>query len=444
MKRLVLIGLLIAAGHVSLAQKFWLLTYSFPGNEKNSIALIDDNTLVVGLEKAVIATYDAGVTWDTVLNTESITTLYYSKSGRLFVGGKSKVIYSNDLKNWDSVSINTETLILQFEEVDDMVFFNTGGQFGLDGYKGDGVFKSINNGASWSSINSGLGNMLSTQFIKADKYGRLLVGVVDNEVSNNTGLYMLPKGGTTWQKISLIVDGKNNINTQEARVSYFTGINNVGTDSVLISFDGVVGSVGVTMNLTKHVDDLLNTSYWNQKFVHKINLWWADRLMNGVHIAKNNDWYSSISGSVNYGGSLFSTNQGGNWYKHTQGVGTDNAGRMNYQRFVEDSKGKVYMIQHNDFRIYWADTSLHTGINEPEKSIQLNLFPNPTGTGESAFIQFENNKTRIIRVYNMLSELVYEENTIETKVELKTPPTGMYIIHVFENNKSKTIKWMVE
>lgn len=444
MKKIIFIGLFITIAQLSIAQKFWLLTYSFPGNEKKSIALIDDNTLVVGLENEVILTRDAGVNWDTVLNTNGVNTMYYAKSGRFFVGAKSKVLFSDDMKNWDSVAVNTQALILQFEEVDNTLFFNTGGLFGLEGYKGDGVFKSTTNGASWTTINAGLNNNLSTQYLKADKYGRLIMGIINNDVDNNTGLYMLAKNESTWQKVSLVVDGKGNINTQEARVSYFTGINNVGSDSILISFDGVVGSVGVSMNLTKHVDDLLNSSYWNQKFVYKINLWWADRLMNGVHVAKNNDWYSSVSGSVNYGGALFSTNQGNNWYKHTQGVGTDNLGRMNYQYFVEDSKGKVYMIQYNDFRIYWADTSLHTGINEPVTSIPLKLYPNPTATNEQAYLNFESNTLRTIQVYNMLSELVYKEETTSHIVELDKLNKGMYMIHVVEGNKRKSLKWLVE
>lgn len=440
--RLLFIAVFLFFAELSEAQRFWLITRDFPGDVKQDILLVNDTTLLVALDHAILLSKNDGNSWDTLFVGANFRTLFLSNTNRIFVGAYSKIYFTDDLVSWDSVSLEIQSYVSQFCEVNNLLYFASSGYFGSSGYRGNGVYRSTSNGETWFATNNGLLSNQNVQFITKDKYNRVLIGVNDNDVSNNAGLYKLNPLLNKWEKIIISFDGQNIIEPQNIRVAFFKGLNYLNNDSILISVDGIAVNVAVSVNLVKHVDDLTNSSNWKLLKVSNSNLWWADQLLCGIFITKNKHWYSSITGSANLGGSMYSTTKGETWLRHQYGLGTDLSGRFNVQKFVENSKGKVFMIQQGDFRIYWTDKSISTGIVESEKRSTI-LFPNPVSNFESAKISFESQQERSIKIINLSGVVLHEFSSFDSVIELPKLDIGMYIVSVATSTEMYSIKLLV-
>lgn len=446
MKLLLTVLLCVFTYSESYAQKFWLTTYAFPGDHKTSITLANDNYLFVGSPFHVHRSLDSGHSWDTVLNSSAVLNLFTSTSGRVLAGGLGKILFSDDLGNtWDSVSLgNTYPVTKIIQNKDGNLFAITGTLDVEQGYVGAGVYYSNDNGNTWSQRNNGLGSFLSCEQITSDKNGRLYLGVPDEYVTGNGGLFISDNNGLQWEHINILIDGKNVV-SDNINIANVKALSVSPEDSLYFSFSGTAVNVSVTLNAYKSINDIRANSFWNVRKVANVATWWNDRQLNPIHFAKNGDWYSSMNGSINVGGTFFSTDKGQTWNKHIEGLGFDISGYFNIQHLAENSSGKIYMVQMFDERVYQTDISIPTSVHDDNSAGgESSIFPNLVAGNSPLHIHFSDNTAeRLITVSNLMGKVFISQNVHDSFTMNSPEEKGMWFIHIHEKGNVETYKIIV-
>lgn len=450
MKKIVLaIAMLIGMACHTYAQKFWLTTKSFPNGAKTAIALADDQTLIVGLTKGIIVSLDSGDTWTQTLPDGFINTLYTTKSGTVLAGGIG-VIYLSENKGltWHTVSMSHPHPVRQFVENSNGKIFAITGEFTAAGYVGAGVFSSSDSAYTWQPRNTGLFNTLSCFQIAIDNSDKLYLTMPDEHANGAGGLFTSADAGATWQHINVTIDGDGAISGSLCVLTPFT-IAITPQDSVLFSFTGVSrtqgqSGVGVDFTLKKHIDEVDNDSFWQPVYAKPIGpMWWNGAKLNRVHYAANGDMYSSVNGTINSGGSIFRKDDNAYLF-HAYGLGLDYYGLRGEQYFAENSKGKVYMIQWMDERVYHADTSeVLTDIGKPDVFV-CDLYPNPVKRGDKLNLKYDNSVKNIeVRIYDLAGK---ELSYIGGQPDAVNMPNeeGIYLVHITSDATSSTHKIVVQ
>jgi photosystem II stability/assembly factor-like uncharacterized protein len=439
LRRIAAALLLVACGFTkAYTQKFWLTTYEFPGGPKTGIAAIGDSCLVAGLTNGVLRSFNEGLSWEKILDAGAVYTVFATKEGEVLAGGTGKIYVSTDYgSTWDSVALNHNYPVTQFvrNEAGEL-FAITGAYDFLLGYVGAGMFYSGDHGATWVQRNNGLGTYLSCNKIAVDRNDRLYLMVADELVDGQGGLFISGNNGLQWEHIDIRIDGQGVID-DGIDVQYCTGLDISPQDSVYLSIEGVAVNVSTRLNLRKHIDDVPDISKkWSRMKVGNSISWWLDRLLNGIHFSANGDRYSSVSGSPVIGGTYFSKNEGNTWSKQQQGLGFDIFGRFGAQTFAEKSSGKIFMVQYLDERIYWADTSLVTGVKNPfpDGQKRYSAFPNPVASGEKIQLDFEQaGSVKTVMVFDNSGKMTATYHTGQQTLELEAPRSpGIYLIRVAE------------
>ncbi len=340
---------------VLFAQDNWSIIPSFPGNAKTSFAGLQDSILFVGTGNGVWRTGDAGFTWKRSLKSNTIYSVYASRSGKVLAGGEGKIFYSsNKGLEWDSVTVATNFPISKITETRSGEFFFITGASTTDGYAGDGVFYNNGDLLNWEARNNGLGNIaLYCEQISVDAHDRIYLGLGDEYVSGAGGLFISENKGVSWQKISL--EAKN---LGIVKTSNVYGISITPDDSVIFSVSGVVANFSVTLNMIKHKDDLNESSAWRLIRAGSSNTWWLTGILNPIHFAASGEWYSSISAPLSNGGSYVSVDKGATWTKFNTGLGISQTLQYESLMFYETSYGRIFTSQFLDDRIYGTNRSM--------------------------------------------------------------------------------------
>jgi len=428
------------------SQKFWLNTTNFPNGPKTAIALVRDTCLFVGFQTGVLRSFDQGKQFDITLNTYSIFSLFSSAKGKVYAGGSGKIFRTDNLGNsWDSIPLNTVYPVTQIIENQQGELFAITGVLDIEnGFVGDGVYYSDNEGLTWMQRNNGLGIYKSCERITVDKNGRLYLAQADDFVSGNGGLFISENKGLLWEHIAFSMDGKN-IVPDQVDIANTTGLSVSPNDSIYFSFYGTAINVFVRLNARKSIHDIRNTNFWDLFKVSNSSYWWLDKALNNIHFAKNGDRYSSHTNSITQGGTYFSS-KNRPWQLITYGLGLDVNGNKNTQYFSETSKGKVFMIQKQDERVYWADTSLVSSVSSPKVSFEnISIRPNLVKKGEKIAIRLSEvpDGTKL-SVYNICGNLIFSYTEIKQDFELKAPlQAGIYFIVVENKHSKSTTRFLV-
>jgi hypothetical protein len=438
----IIILLLILIAQTGFAQKFWLTTYEFPGREKTGITMTPNGCLFVSLTNGVIKSCDEGNSFDQILQASATYCIYSTSSGKVFVGGEGKIFStSNNGQTWDSVSVGTTYPINKIiQNSQGHLFAITGVLTNDDGFIGDGVFFSNDNGLSWSQRNNGLGIYTCIEQIAIDKNDRLYLSVADEYVTGNGGLFISENNGLLWEHINMSVDGRGVINDQ-IKIANAWSISISPQDSVYVSFFGTAVNTSVRLNTVKHISEIKNNTHWKVYSVNNSASWWQDKLLNTIHFARNGDKYSSVSGSINFGGTFFNKNNQTAWQKINFGLGTDMNGLQNIQHFTEAPNGKIFMVQTLDERVYYTDTSVVTSIpNDNQASQQINVFPNPVRAGENVFFtNLSVNQKANVKCYDASGKLIFETTDFLNSNITAPQKQGVYFL-TFETRVYKTVK----
>lgn len=431
----------------SSAQNFWDTTASYPGSVKTAITLANDSCLLVGLSDRILRSYDNGITWDSTLSASPIYYLFTANSGRVFAGGKGKVFYSDNMgTSWDSILFNNSYPVLKIIQDNNNDLFAITGDLDINlGYVGAGVYHSDNNGIQWTQRNNGLGNYLCIEQIAYDHNGRLYLGVADEYVTGNGGLFISDNSGLLWQHVDILVDGRGIISDQ-MKVGNFNALSVSPQDSVYISFSGVAVNVAVSLNIHKSSSDVTNSSYWNVNTIGSVNSWWDDWLLSNIHFAQNGDWYSSMEGSSTIGGTYYSVNEGITWQKKQQGLFFDQLGRYNIQRFAENDSGTIFMIQILDNHVYRTDTSMLTHIDDKNafQDPHFRIYPNPVKAGNPIQINFSDDSyEKQIIFSDVTGKIIFEQHCKNSLTIYAPDEKGIFFLTLRSNRYNKTYKIII-
>jgi hypothetical protein len=420
------------------AQQFWLTTNEFWGGPKTGITSIQDSILIIGTTKGVMKSTNECEQIQQVLIASEIHTVYGTKSKQLLAGGTGKVFISNDLgANWDSVLINSVYPIIQFIE-------NSSGELYAitnDYDKGDGVFYSGDRGLTWEKRNNGLGSHLACSKIAIDRFDRLYLTLFDGQNVGFGGLFISDNKGLLWEKAPVSIDSLSN----PIRIGITTGLSILPNDSVYLSFYGLASNYMIQLNIYKNIADIKVNNSWEVLRLMNYQNWWEDVVLNDIKVARNGDWFSSLSGNINHGGTAFSKD-GKNWNILDYGLGTDTSGIRNEQFITELDSGKVFMIQMLDERIY--KTSKNIWTNTPkyvETQPGISIYPNPVSKNEHFTLQINQcSNTAEISVYDISGNSLFYRRTNATKTIIPTPgKKGIYILTVKVENLKKSLKIIV-
>lgn len=428
------------------AQKFWLTTYEFPNGPKTGLIQPNDNNMLTSYRYGVLHSVNEGTHFEQVLQASSVFTLFSSKSGRILAGGPGKVFRSLDQgQTWDSTSLNTIYPIMQFTETPQGHLFAITGVLDIEqGYIGDGVFYSNDQGETWAQRNSGLGNYSCCERITCDKNGRIYLTVADEYVSGNGGLFVSDDNGLSWQHIDIRIDGKNAI-SNEIKVANTTGLTVTPDDSLIVSLSGIAVNTLVQLNIKKSIADIGNDLFWKPFNISNTNSWWYDRMLGNIYFAINGDQYSSVPGSMNAGGTYLLKKGNTAWQRLDYGLGLDMNGTRNYQYFTENSSGRIFMIQMLDERIYWTDESLLTSVPVSIESKNFTIFPNPVRSGETVNLRTNKNLSEYqITVYDSSGKVVHSvARTLQNPTIVAPSIPGIYLIMARKLKERLTSRFMV-
>lgn len=444
--------IVICIGLLSLVttfgQSFWGLTYSFPGGPKTGITLAQDSCLLVGLTAGVIRSCDEGYSFDKVLHTPVVFTIFSTRSGMVVVGGAGKIYRTEDLgESWDSVTLGSIYPITQLLEDHDGGLFAISGTLDVElGFVGDGVFYSADQGNTWTKRNQGLGNYLSCERIAIDKNGRLYLAMADEYVTGHSGLFLSDNKGLSWKHIDIHIDGKGII-PGHIKINRTMGLSVSPLDSVYFSLSGVAGNALVEVNLSKHISQVPENSFWNSIKVFDSVSWWLDRPLYNIHFAANGTMFSSTKGSINTGATYFSTDLGRTWKSQDNGLGLDVSGRRNTQYFAEKSNGRLFMVQLLDERIYQTDIDRPTPVKNPNSPLpDLQLFPNPVAKQAEIFLRGTENLTEIsISIFDMMGRPLMTQRLESGQYSFEAPLTaGIYWVGMVSGGDKKTLRLVVQ
>ncbi|ELR72474.1 hypothetical protein C900_01469 [Fulvivirga imtechensis AK7] len=299
------------------------------------------------------------------------------------------------------------------------------------GYVGDGVFYSDDGGKSWANRNNGLGIYKSCEKIAIDSKGRLYLGMADEYVTGNGGLFISENNGLLWEHINISINGKNTV-PDNIKVGNTFGLSVSPEDSVYLSITGTAVNAFVSLNLKKSINDIRNHSFWSPYKVFNSVSWWLDRTLSNIHFAKNGDWYSSTRGTINTGTTYFSGDKSQNWLMMNSGLGLDIYGFRNIQHFAEDQNGKIFMVQVWDENVYHTTNSLVTDVEKPHKDDHTLMFPNPAFGGERISMLFAiETGNKEVSVLDLFGRKISTQYVSDDSVEISAPrQPGHYLVVV--------------
>jgi hypothetical protein len=312
-------------------------------------------------------------------------------------------------------------------------------------FNGGGVYYSDNDGATWVQRNAGLGSYLFMDGLAADKNNRLYVTSADEYSTGNAGLFYSDNEGQQWNHVDITFDGKNSV-TDALQVTRTWGLTATPNDSLYFSFEGIADNTSVRLNLRKHLNDITGNSKWQQDIISNTNMFWMDKVLGNIHVAKNGDWYSSHANTQSTGGTFFRKGNTYKWNRHDEGLGLDIYQQRNWHQFAETSTGRIFMIQYLDERIYVTDTSRYTPTALPDEQLpaEATVYPNPVGAGNTVYVQFANNTHRLLTLSDVTGRVITRTSCAVNEYTLIAPEEkGLYLLTVNTGHSNSTKRIIV-
>jgi ligand-binding sensor domain-containing protein len=304
-----------------------------PSSAILSFASINNN-IFVGTSIGTYISSNNGLTWSPIyFTTGSSLPAYLGSSGtNLFAGTSNGVFKStNNGTTWTNINSNLSTLTTNtvtgancLSVVGGTIFVGkstgSGNSFG-------GLYKSNNNGLSWTDSNTGIfGRFLSYKYIVSAFGSNLICGSL-------LGMHISNDGGNTWKSFGLGHANRAAYLKHNGQDLY------CGTDNGLfVTSNGGVSWNSINNGLPSNAG-VSSVCFNGTTLFASIPGGQPDIPSSGVYISNNNgaNWTSSNTGLTNlkvnyvaaYGGTVFagtstglfiSTNNGGNWSPSNTGL----------------------------------------------------------------------------------------------------------------------------
>ncbi|MBP6413881.1 MAG: T9SS type A sorting domain-containing protein [Bacteroidia bacterium] len=134
-------------------------------------------------------------------------------------------------------------------------------------------------------------------------------------------------------------------------------------------------------------------------------------------------------------------------------AGSNNQWYLNSQTIIGATSNTYQVSQNGSYTVQTTDSNgcssisapfnyTFVGLAEMQNDADFVIIPNPTN-GKFK-LQLNSTQSGKITVLNMLGEIIYETENIANEITLPTNLTGMYLLKLQSNNKSKFAKLIVE
>ncbi|MBN2698520.1 MAG: T9SS type A sorting domain-containing protein [Bacteroidales bacterium] len=336
------------------AQSFW----------KISGVETDENALHSGIiysndpEAIFVSTYNMGIfrstnqgaSWDHVLDLpkdQPVTTLFISENGTL-LGGGTGWIYRNEANSdkWDEIPIDLP-YIRSFAED------RNGYLYACSPVSG-GIFRSADNGKSWTSATNGLPSGYVNNII-ADGQGNLFCTLQQDDNGLNGGLWLWDENQALWVKkeIKVILDNTEYV----MKVAQILDIDFNNDSGIIISLDGVATNFQVGGLFRNTVTGAIAETAWQQETWSDTDPFPFSLIIHSIFAASRGHIFASrISGST--AGIYTRMAYSKRWISSNEGI-PPTANVNGY--FCESREGRVFLT--TDF----SNKLLVTNESEPGK-----------------------------------------------------------------------------
>jgi hypothetical protein len=256
----------------SPAQSFWKPTGTISDTSAfHSGILYSERThtlFISTYNMGIFKSTNAGNNWTKVLSLpkdQPILSLFETKQGDLFAGGKGKIFRSDSSgEQWDEFSVD-------LPEVKSIAEDKSGNLYACSQF-GPGILKSSDHGQTWNSFSNGLPTAEVNRVVN-DREGNLYCTLLDDGAEIHGGLYIWDSPGNKWVKkeIKLLID--NSIYT--VRVIEIESMILTEDDSFILSFYGLVSNFGVSGLIKNSLEGVYAQTAWSR-------FYWIDSIDNSV------------------------------------------------------------------------------------------------------------------------------------------------------------------
>lgn len=415
------------------AQQNWEEAAS-PAGQSSALAVNPENghIFITTYEEGIFRSDDGGDTWHQIYFTAADPTFYsiaIRHDGVLFAGGIGAMFRSTDNgRTWVKHTLDNNLAFTQIAFTPEGHIL-VGTQTLINGFiassrTGGGLFRSQDNGLSWTLLNAGLENTNKCiGAIHVGPQGQIFIGLHDQGATNNGGVFRLQPASETWQNVAIKLTS-NDQSVRTLTVRYVYGLIFDGT-TLYVSLEAVSSrliyrlmmkstDVGETWQIAPVVlpqPDPVNEQplFWS--------MYQCDNFIVG-HIS-----------NVGSGGGVYFSNENGGWTQYP------NIQASNALRFAKAPNGRLYAVELVSSRFF----RLSTITGNPDDILPgrpVRLSPNPSSSG-SITISFELPVAADaqIGVYNMLGQPI--QQLVRNKLqagnhsfvwEASGQPAGTYLV----------------
>jgi photosystem II stability/assembly factor-like uncharacterized protein len=177
--------------HFDLLNEEWI-NLNAPQADYNCISVSSLGHIIAGSNMGIFRSTDEGTTWQAATtNLGKVNSLVSTENNILFAGAGFGVYKSMDYGDtWTQVGL------FEYHQVSDIFIDNTGDIYANVFFRGQGIYRSQNQGVSWEQINPGLTDQLTTT-VAVDIQGHIYVGTFEGAVFEKAS------GQSSFQQINL-------------------------------------------------------------------------------------------------------------------------------------------------------------------------------------------------------------------------------------------------
>jgi photosystem II stability/assembly factor-like uncharacterized protein len=390
------------------------ISTTITSNTLNSVYFPDDNTgYAVGDNKTILKTTNSGITWSTLEsgmsgNSHDILSVYFINSNVGYVAGYNKnddhaasfiLKTINGGATWSSLSCG---LYVEFESL----YFtdaSTGYAVGGDSHVPGGIIlKTVNGGTTWTSQTSGTTNGLTSVYFTDATTGYA--------VGKNGTVLKTVNGGSTWSKlVSGTTSTLNSVYFTDANTGYAVGGNYLeSTATILKTIDG--GSTWTS---------LLNATDYNF-------------CLSSVYFIDSDTGYA-------VGGGILKTIDGG----ATWTISSLTPGESVF--FTNANTGYVVGIGGEILKTNSGLTTYSEQVKAPESKISI--YPNPAKNKITITNQTATPGESIIDIFNIKGEQIMRQkfcNKNSMGMDISTLTKGVYFVRINNNSVIVTRKLVIK
>jgi ligand-binding sensor domain-containing protein len=392
MKNLIII-LTILFASVTTTNAQWQQTTAPVGNSINCLSVFNTNIFAGTAGGGIIMSSDSGTNWvakNTGISNLNIKAMGSDTSGNLYAGSNSLILYtsSDSGNNWISHSAGgTGTSISSIAAYGTNV---------LLGEAGDGVFKSVNHGVSWSEVGLCCASVLS---LCSEQNGYVFAGT-------NTTVYRSSGTFTNWTQVN------SGLSSIPVRVLVTSG-NTI--------FAGTYGN-GIYISAN-------NGASWTQ----------ANNGLTDLHVISMAATDSKILAGTDAGGVFYSIDNGLNWIQVNE-----NLSFLNIPSLV--ICGTYVYAGTTNGGIWKRPLSEFTMIKEINNNPEIVVSPNPASNIITVYFDSNMEPDATLKIYDILGSLMMleplrqERNEIDVSSFIK----GIYLIEVTTKNHTEKQKIIIQ